>query len=823
MPETGKLEERNETAHETLEPLVETNDETVTEALGVPSANETVEDADIAASEDEAELAIKPVDTPPVFALLGDALEIPAEGQGEAEAPSPSDASTDEAKAAEEAAPAAEAPDSFAAVAEAIAKDDALKERDEPAEAAIEPQPLDRSVNETAEASTQIQTEEGSGEFPPDLADWDGIDDFADSVVTGLEQAGISVEPDAPAPRFAERAAAEPALPEHEEAFFAGWGVHTDDLEGRVAKVDEPENIEAHASATDHATDESAQEYQSLSEIGLASAALAASDLPSTHLEIAEKHDELADAVQSALESIYGGTAPFAQSGGPAFGFTGTGRATAPEGKPEEASSTAGAEGSLSPQDVILSYFDYGAKKQASRPAAETVFSAASKPSRPAADAYKPEPRAYRPDPEPSVAPQWAPPQGSLYHGTPSYPVPAGVVAPPPPAAAQSSSRVLGAAAIGLVGGIAIAASLAVFVINAYGPQLAKTATAARAPDAPEPGYGPRIRFDTEDQQPGGAVETRAPAEPARIAAADASVTPGQPSPLSISVRPERLREPALVSITGLPSGARLNAGVDAGGGNWLLPPNRLNGLTINLPQNAPETVALAVELVDAKARTPLSDRQEFAVRIGAPKIAAAQEADRFAATVSSMAMSEITAAPEAPKAPSFSTQTVSAQPAPRRAPVAAPAQPAASALSAQAAPEPVSEPEKPVAVAAPAPIRQAALAPQPQPEPERSISRSATSVTEIEDLIREGNKRMREGDILQARQFYQKAVTSGDPEAALAMGRSYDPIYFARIEKKNAEPDAARAFDWYRKAMDGGAVQTAKVRIENLKHFLNE
>lgn len=89
--------------------------------------------------------------------------------------------------------------------------------------------------------------------------------------------------------------------------------------------------------------------------------------------------------------------------------------------------------------------------------------------------------------------------------------------------------------------------------------------------------------------------------------------------------------------------------------------------------------------------------------------------------------------------------------------------------------------------------------------------------------MIRDGNKRMKDGDILEARRLYQKAVALGDPEAALAMGRSYDPIYFARIDRKNAEPDAAKAFDWYRKAMDGGASQTAKVRIENLKHFLNQ
>ncbi len=128
----------------------------------------------------------------------------------------------------------------------------------------------------------------------------------------------------------------------------------------------------------------------------------------------------------------------------------------------------------------------------------------------------------------------------------------------------------------------------------------------------------------------------------------------------------------------------------------------------------------------------------------------------------------------------------------------------------------------------APAPQRQATLAPQiavaaPSPFTQRLSTNRAAPRPEVEDLIREGNKRMREGDIVEARQFYQRAVAFGDAEAALAMGRSFDPIYFARIEKKNADPDAAKAFDWYKRAMDAGASQTAMVRIENLKHFLNE
>ena len=92
----------------------------------------------------------------------------------------------------------------------------------------------------------------------------------------------------------------------------------------------------------------------------------------------------------------------------------------------------------------------------------------------------------------------------------------------------------------------------------------------------------------------------------------------------------------------------------------------------------------------------------------------------------------------------------------------------------------------------------------------------------EVEDLIRKGNKRMREGDILGARQSYQEAFAFDKAAAALVMGRSYDPIYFTRIVGRNAEPEPAKAFEWYRRAKDAGAVQTAMVRIADLKHFMS-
>ncbi len=102
-------------------------------------------------------------------------------------------------------------------------------------------------------------------------------------------------------------------------------------------------------------------------------------------------------------------------------------------------------------------------------------------------------------------------------------------------------------------------------------------------------------------------------------------------------------------------------------------------------------------------------------------------------------------------------------------------------------------------------------------------IEVGSVSKPEVEVLIREGNKRMREGDILGGRESYKKAFASGDAAAALVMGRSYDPIYFAKLVKGNDGPDPAKAFEWYRRAMDAGAAQTATVRIEDLKHFMSK
>ena len=578
---------------------------------------------------------------------------------------------------------------------------------------------------------------------------------------------------------------------ENEEGFFTGWDGfdEIDELSGDEELADDEEQPQPFEGEAGHRT---------LSEIALAAGTLQTlDDSGDTGPGLSSKHDELADAVQAALLGVYGE----APSDAPA-------KRSSPSPDMHASGPGWASEDSLSPQDVILNYFDYQPGPGKGRGTISDHADAGYNGDTPGVFS---QPHDY---PPPQFRPQWAssPAAIAAWDDPQLYPAGDGVASKAADASERESSRLLGAAAIGLVGGIAIAASLAVFVINSYGPG-GRTAPGAtnQTSDTGPVGYGRWVKTGADLDAPKAAEGASLPDTAPMIAASDVLVMSGQPSPLAIKVKPEQANEKTLISLTGIPEGARLNAGVDAGGGNWLLPPRRLDGLTINVPAGTPDTALLTVQVLDSNIRTPLSEKKQFSIRVSTPKEPTAQT------TVQSRTQPEIVAikppqpepasVPETPKpakaAPTFfSTETVPSS---------------ASAMAPQS--EPQAKPANPSGAGPQTALRQAAL----QAPGLSSDQQKGAPKTEIEDLIREGNKRMREGDILEARQLYQKAVALGDPEAALAMGRSYDPIYFARIDKKNAEPDAAKAFDWYRKAMDGGANQTAKVRIDNLKHFLNQ
>ncbi|MGA7326374.1 MAG: hypothetical protein WBX25_18290 [Rhodomicrobium sp.] len=650
------------------------------------------------------------------------------------------------------------------------------------------------------EDTTGFEESEASSLHYAEVPEGDDISGFADDVVSGLEHAVLEVEESDAEESDAVISTSEEEvleLPvETPEGFFAGW----DGLE-----AEEPEPA-AHEPASGE------NSLRSLSEMTFLADQPQEGELTEVLTDEDLKHNELADAVQSALLSLYGGGGDRASLESQQDLYDQDESRTTPQrSDPKDA---------LSPQEMILNYFDYTPGRTSTIAGDTAQFAGAG-----SGAAYPNQaPLAFpgaagSPHNYSAQAAGWQVPQrqGVNYDGPPSYPVPAGPALPSRPAAVRDrgNSRLLGAAAGGLVGGIAIAASLAAFLI--YG---APRQTTVNIPgvgslrlDKDEPGYGGNT-FEEALAEPQGTLAAPSIKMRGEVMAMDAFAEAGKPAPLAISIKSQQPFEQMLISIAGIPEGGRLSAGVDAGEGNWLLPPRRLNGLTLTLPSGAPDMIPLEAQLLDSSGKLPVSAKAQFTVRITKSSADLPSSASTNLNSTPNADSAGIAVNPATRSATPFNTQ-IASQPSPSQV---LPSTQSLVTEAFRAQTIPTATQQQPAV----APF-QASIVPSPVQGSQERTAHRTVSRPEVDDLVREGNKRMREGDIIEARQLYQKAVGLGDPEAALAMGRSYDPIYFARIEKKNAEPDPAKAFDWYRKAMDGGASQTAMVRIENLKHFLNE
>src|SRR5258706_16459514 len=67
--------------------------------------------------------------------------------------------------------------------------------------------------------------------------------------------------------------------------------------------------------------------------------------------------------------------------------------------------------------------------------------------------------------------------------------------------------------------------------------------------------------------------------------------------------------------------------------------------------------------------------------------------------------------------------------------------------------------------------------------------------------LIKRGDELLRIGDISAARLAYERAAAGGSARAMTALGITYDPSFFNRINVRGIRPDPAMAAEWYRKA----------------------
>lgn len=702
----------------------------------------------------------------------------------------------------------------------------------------------DASTEDAQRADVAPAPEEEAAEA--DTSEFLGEPGFAESVLAGLENfdlddagspAGAKSEPAPdPAPEPARADAADDAsiAPPEDAGDDAASG--TADADGRDSFEELPPSLDAAeeddplAEPAGVSLDEGEPAFTTFPDTVTVDSISAQADNEAPLAD--QKHDALAEAVQSALLAVYGEGNYASEASGSEASFSNY----------EERLAAGLANGDShdeyddaerhepTPQEVILNYFSQSSAasdtaepaKTAAESYAEAGYIAASRPapSEPYANVPppppppRPAPRYEERYPEPDYATTYTappPPAQTNQMSRGSYPVPA--AAPfasldSGDADLKNSGKLLGAAGLGLVGGIAFAAVLAVFLLNSYAPEEGAPKVAANAPAAaPEQAQQTAAATQPEpevDMQP-------------TIVASDVTGTAGETVPLRIAVEPAPSNQKTLISITGVPAGGRLSSGVDAGGGNWLLPPKRLRGLTMALPADASGPVQLEVQLLESNVRTPLSEKQAFNVAV-APATAATASAPQATAS----------AAVQTP--PASIAQAAVSQPSP--APTAdrfADAEPARSPAAAQqwaALPETPNFSTQTVPSSdAQTPAQSDATPSQPtQPTQQAALpaSQSPMAEADVQDLIREGNRYMRDGEIIRARSYYEQAARAGHGEAALAMGRSFDPSYFERLDRKTGEPDAAQAFEWYRQAMNAGLDRAAQVRIENLRQWLN-
>jgi TPR repeat protein len=92
----------------------------------------------------------------------------------------------------------------------------------------------------------------------------------------------------------------------------------------------------------------------------------------------------------------------------------------------------------------------------------------------------------------------------------------------------------------------------------------------------------------------------------------------------------------------------------------------------------------------------------------------------------------------------------------------------------------------------------------------------SARDRDEIAALLVRARTYLADGDVAAARLVLRRAAERDDPQAALALGGTYDPIVLKRLGIINFHADPAQAREWYRRAAELGSPDAA-LRLEQL------
>jgi hypothetical protein len=153
-----------------------------------------------------------------------------------------------------------------------------------------------------------------------------------------------------------------------------------------------------------------------------------------------------------------------------------------------------------------------------------------------------------------------------------------------------------------------------------------------------------------------------------------------------------------------------------------------------------------------------------------------------------------------------------SAQPTPEPVPALSPSEGSADVVEPSvAALSPAAEPEQfePAAAAQPPEIAVSA-----SPASEATIR--AVPPAQIDIVVNRGDEVLATGDIAAARLLYGWAASAGDARAALALGKTHDPLYLAQTRVRGAWADPDKAVEWYKVAEARGS-REAIARLASL------
>ena len=93
----------------------------------------------------------------------------------------------------------------------------------------------------------------------------------------------------------------------------------------------------------------------------------------------------------------------------------------------------------------------------------------------------------------------------------------------------------------------------------------------------------------------------------------------------------------------------------------------------------------------------------------------------------------------------------------------------------------------------------------------------SSLSPMVLSSLLQRGDVLLRQGDVVAARLFYERAAERGSGPGATSAGKTYDPRFLETIDARGLMSDVARAIGWYQMASDVLGDKEADERLKAL------